>query len=164
MNTAADKDTAALLTILADETRGAAAAFTAGDLEAGSSMLKKAVHVRAMIAKIAAETAAETAAALAAPDFDSALAAFVVAAQEIADAADRSMVLSVAKGGRRYAKIMERGLGLHSAHRSVFCFVDKTNGDVLKAASWKAPAKHARGSIYKNNGRDAISAYGARYL
>jgi hypothetical protein len=47
----------------------------------------------------------------------------------------------------------------------VHSFVDKSNGDVLKAASWKAPAKHARGNIYAADfGKSAISAYGANYL
>ena len=49
--------------------------------------------------------------------------------------------------------------------RSVHCFVDMTNGDVLKAASWKAPAKHARGNIFKDdNGLGGVTAYGAKYL
>ena len=32
--------------------------------------------------------------------------------------------------------------------RSAFAFVDKKTGDVLKPASWSAPAKHARGNIF----------------
>ena len=43
--------------------------------------------------------------------------------------------------GRKYHKIiMECENGARSAH----AFVDKKNGDVYKAASWKAPAKHVR--------------------
>lgn len=35
---------------------------------------------------------------------------------------------------------------------SAFGFVDKTNGNVLKAAGWKAPAKNfARGNIFKED-------------
>ena len=59
--------------------------------------------------------------------------------------------------GRRYIKVV-RGSSVH-------CFVDTTNGDVLKAASWKAPAKHARGNIWNDdNGLGAVGVYGAHYL
>lgn len=32
--------------------------------------------------------------------------------------------------------------------RSVYCFVEKATGNILKAASWKAPAKGIRSSIF----------------
>lgn len=55
--------------------------------------------------------------------------------------------------GRHYIKIIE--------DRSAFAFIDRTNGDVLKAASWKAPAKHARGNIFdKHNGLALVDAHG----
>lgn len=64
--------------------------------------------------------------------------------------------------GRRYARIVKNE---SSSSRSVHCFVDLTNGDVLKSESWKKPAKHARGSIFSaKNGEEAITAYGAHYL
>jgi len=60
--------------------------------------------------------------------------------------------------GRRYFKLVERG------GESVYCFVDKTNGDVLKAASWSAPAKGARGNIFDSaNGLARMGPYGAAY-
>lgn len=60
--------------------------------------------------------------------------------------------------GRRYIKVVSnRSLG----GKSVYCFIDK-NGDILKSASWKAPAKGVRGNIYVPFG-DAIDLYGARY-
>ena len=31
----------------------------------------------------------------------------------------------------------------------IYGFIDATNGDLLKAATWRAPAKHARGNLYK---------------
>ena len=59
--------------------------------------------------------------------------------------------------GNRYVKVI-RGSGVH-------CFVDKTNGDVLKPASWKAPAKHARGNIFDvKNGLDWMGPHGPAYL
>lgn len=64
--------------------------------------------------------------------------------------------------GRRYVKITRTRDGKPT---SVFCFVDKTNGNVLKAAGWSAPAKHARGNIYSDrNGMEGIGAFGAHYL
>jgi hypothetical protein len=66
------------------------------------------------------------------------------------------------KAGRRYVKLIKSD-GFVST--GVYCFVDRTNGNILKAASWKAPAKHARGNIFNNdNGLGAMSPYGAAYL
>lgn len=46
-----------------------------------------------------------------------------------------------------------------------YCFVDKSNGDVLKCAGWKAPAKKARGNIYSpKGGLEGVNPYGANYL
>ena len=59
--------------------------------------------------------------------------------------------------GNRYVRVLRGG----SAH----CFVDKTNGDVLKPHNWKAPAKHARGNIYDaKNGLGWMGEYGPAYL
>jgi hypothetical protein len=59
--------------------------------------------------------------------------------------------------GTRYVKVI-RGTGVH-------CFVDKRNGDILKAASWKTPAKHARGNIFDSkNGLGWMGEYGPAYL
>ena len=59
------------------------------------------------------------------------------------------------KTGRKYIKIL-------SEHGGVYCFID-ANGDVLKAASWNAPAKHARGNIFEV-GKEGVDKYGAHYL
>ena len=59
--------------------------------------------------------------------------------------------------GRKYFKIINGD--------SVYCFVNKQNGDILKAASWAAPAKHARGNIFdEDTGLAAVGPYGANYL
>ena len=59
--------------------------------------------------------------------------------------------------GKRYIRVMRDG----SAH----CFVDKENGDILKAATWRAPAKHARGNIFDaDKGLKFIEPYGTAYL
>lgn len=63
--------------------------------------------------------------------------------------------------GRRYIKIIRKSGG----QRSVHCFLDRTNGNVLKSATWNSPAKHARGNIFaEDNGLDCMGPYGAAYL
>lgn len=69
--------------------------------------------------------------------------------------------------GKRYVKVVrclddQEGRPIE---RSAHAFVDTTNGDVLKPASWKAPAKHARGNIYdQHNGLGSMGVYGPAYL
>lgn len=63
--------------------------------------------------------------------------------------------------GGRYNKVIISTWG----SRSVHSFVDRISGDILKASSWTAPAKHARGNIFDaDSGRSALSAYGVKYL
>lgn len=67
--------------------------------------------------------------------------------------------------GRKYAKLIScdvRG-GVESA-QSVYCFVDLGTGDILKAATWRAPAKHARGNVLRADRMQSVTAYGANYL
>lgn len=64
--------------------------------------------------------------------------------------------------GRRYARIVVQSEGCND--RSVYCFVDLTNGNVLKSESWKKPAKHARGNIFDADPIKNIGPYGANYL
>lgn len=63
-----------------------------------------------------------------------------------------------------------------SVRQSIYCFVALEDfatkalgtvkkGDVLKPASYKAPAKHARGNIYApDNGLTTCNSYGPGYL
>ena len=58
----------------------------------------------------------------------------------------------VVKTGKRYYKIVQQEFETWEKSKyygqyrdgSVHCFVDKETGDVFKAASWSAPAKHIR--------------------
>ena len=56
--------------------------------------------------------------------------------------------------GQKYAKVIN--------NTSVWGFVDLSNGDLLKAASWRTPAKHSRGNIL--NGTAQYNVYGPAYL
>ena len=61
----------------------------------------------------------------------------------------------VVKTGKRYYKIVQQEFETWERSKyygqyrdgSVHCFVDKETGDVFKAASWSAPAKHIRFSF-----------------
>lgn len=103
-------------------------------------------------------------------NFNEKLAAFVAGAQKLVDAQyndpAKGMVfdrkLEIDPRGQRFIRIAvaERG-----QNRSVWCFVDTTNGDVLKPAGWKKPAKHARGNIFDEwNGLKQCTGYGPAYL
>jgi acyl-CoA-binding protein len=60
--------------------------------------------------------------------------------------------------GSKYAKVI--------ADRSVHTFIDLRNGNILKAASYAAPAKNGvRGNIFADDcGRSVITNFGAKYL
>ena len=52
-----------------------------------------------------------------------------------------------------------------TSSRSVFAFIDLATGDILKPASWKAPAKHARGNLFdESGGLKNVDSYGPAYL
>lgn len=76
--------------------------------------------------------------------------------------------------GPRYLKIVKT-----DSQTSVWAFIDRQNGDVLKPAGWKTPAKHARGNLLageivdqksgdrildSSRGRACLTAYGPNYL
>jgi len=47
--------------------------------------------------------------------------------------------------GIKYARIVQD-------NSCAWGFINLENGDLLRAASWKAPAKHARGNIFDEHG------------
>lgn len=68
-----------------------------------------------------------------------------------------------AQVGPKYVKIVEaRPSG---DQRSVHCFLERATGYILKSASWRAPAKGARGTVHTPTfGVEYMTVYGARYL
>lgn len=60
--------------------------------------------------------------------------------------------------GRRYAKV--------NSGNHVHTFIDMETGDILKAASWRAPAKNGvRGNIFADDcGMSVVDWHGAKYL
>jgi hypothetical protein len=63
--------------------------------------------------------------------------------------------------GRRYVRVVK----FNGCQKSVHCFVDSTNGDILKG-SWKAPvANGVRGNIYADDhGLSCVDWHGPKYL
>ncbi len=58
-----------------------------------------------------------------------------------------------------------RGQIKEETGKSAWAFIDMENGDVLKPAGCKKPAKHARGNLFdEHQGIEHISAYGPAYL
>ncbi len=101
------------------------------------------------------------------PEFDKAFDTWIKGAQKKIDDYYKKMkydnqnrTLSYTNGPKRIKIIQTNEAG----NTSVFAFIDKTTGDVLKPASWKAPAKGARGNIFdRDNGLGRITAYGPEY-
>ena len=69
----------------------------------------------------------------------------------------------VMKAGSKYTKIMTADKPDQDG-KSAYAFINNNTGDVLKAASWNAPAKHARGNINDASGLAACNKYGIVYL
>lgn len=69
-----------------------------------------------------------------------------------------------AKIGKKYAKIVKRDIfnGAVREGGSAYCFVEMETGNILKAASWAAPAKGVRGNIA--TGLKGLTPYGAIYF
>lgn len=59
--------------------------------------------------------------------------------------------------GTKYAKLVT----FDGTQRMVAAFVQRDTGEIFKPASWRAPAKHARGNIFsEHNGAEALSEDG----
>jgi len=66
--------------------------------------------------------------------------------------------------GPRYFRVMKlEGPAEKPISNSVYVFIDKSNGDILKAAGWKAPVKGARGNIFSGS-LDCLTHHGVVYL
>lgn len=61
--------------------------------------------------------------------------------------------------GIKYARIITES----GSSRSVHSFIDLKTGDVLKAESWKRPAKGVRSNLFDvNHGLGSVDSYGTR--
>lgn len=66
--------------------------------------------------------------------------------------------------GRKYARILHRGE--NESRPTVYCFVDMNTGDILKAASYRAPARNGvRGNIFADDfGISCCARHSLKYL
>ena len=65
------------------------------------------------------------------------------------------------KEGGKYYKVIKNEDARGRASSYVWFFVDKEEGNIWKAASWKAPAKNfPRGNILTDNAKDVIGIHG----
>lgn len=62
--------------------------------------------------------------------------------------------------GRKYARVTTKYVA--NSGKSAYAFVDMNTGDIYLPASWKAPAKHARGNIF--NDISCCGRFGVAYL
>ena len=79
--------------------------------------------------------------------------------------APKTLDLSL-KPGRKFVKVVEgtRVWGFVSLVDGQHCGAPIKVGDILKAASWRAPAKYSRGSIFDVNMHKSFSWTGPNYL
>jgi hypothetical protein len=96
--------------------------------------------------------------------FDHAFGQFVIAMQAMVNKymedefpTNPKKRLEVSEGGR-YVKI-----AVVDSQKSAWAFIDKSNGDVLKPASWAAPAKGARANIFNQATWKNVGVYGPAY-
>lgn len=101
------------------------------------------------------------------PQFDEAFEKFMKYAQDLIDKNNEENCPNIKttleySTGKKYVRVIIKD---NHGGQSVFCFVDKETGDVLKPDGWKKPAKHARGNIFTDDPAEyGITAYGPRYL
>lgn len=74
----------------------------------------------------------------------------VTSYEKFSSSGDVSQVSFTIEPGRKYLKVVADLRG----QRSVHCFVDGENGNVYKAASWKAPAKGFRYNLLSPESRE----------
>jgi len=105
--------------------------------------------------------------------FEDSLAGFLAAAQVKVDAGfndfpGQSGSIAVDNtNAPRYLRIVKTTyVNQNSNGRSAYCFIDKTTGNVYKAAGWSSPeTKNPRSNIYADDfGVSGVTEYGTVYL
>ena len=78
---------------------------------------------------------------------------------------DKTLDLSL-KPGRKFIKVVEgnRVWGFVAKVDGTHKGLPMAKGDILKAAGWRAPAKHSRGSIFDSEMHKSFSWTGPNYL
>ncbi len=65
------------------------------------------------------------------------------------------------EAGKKFIRVVKAD----GVQKSAYCFIEMDTGHILKADSWKRPAKGIRGSIFKDDfGLNSMTAYGTYYM
>ena len=101
-------------------------------------------------------------------DFDKKFDEFLEGCQKIVDEGMRNYSWEkklTAKKGSKYIKIWSEDVGKNMSNsRTVWGFVERSNGDILKPANWRGPAKGNRGNIFDEDPLLFIGHYGPAYM
>ena len=100
-------------------------------------------------------------------DFDKKFDEFLEGCQKIVDEGMRNYSWErklTARKGSKYIKIISDDVGKDSNSRTVWGFVNRSNGDILKPANWNRPAKNNRGNIFDEDPLLFIGQYGPAYM
>lgn len=101
------------------------------------------------------------------------VALFIVALQKLFDDAYADSPLTPPRAelmiGKKNIKVVRAEYDQHGVRytASVHCFIDIETGNILKAASWKVPAKGVRGNIFNDANYSVgkgVGQYGAVYF
>ena len=78
---------------------------------------------------------------------------------------NKKMDLSL-KPGRKFIKVVHNNSvwGFVAKVDGTHCGLPMLKGDILKAAGWRTPAKHSRGSIFDSEMHKSFSWTGPNYL
>ena len=101
--------------------------------------------------------------------FDKAMDSLLVKIQEAYDNWSRFNTKTLdlkLKPGRKFIKVVEgtRVWGFVAKVDGIHKGLPMLKGDILKAATWRAPAKHSRGSIFDKDMHESFSWTGPNYL
>ena len=70
---------------------------------------------------------------------------------------------TVMQGSKNLRIVTTHGGNNATGSRSVYCFVEKSTGNILKASGWKSPAKGARGNIFNKETYKNADCYGGAW-
>lgn len=101
-------------------------------------------------------------------NWDSKLAAFKASVEDLIEAYNKKNDFKrqfgskvVSEDAQKYTKVFVQE---PSGNKKIYCFIDRSNGDILKPATYTTPAKGPRGNLFdEHNGMKRMGPYGPEY-
>lgn len=101
-------------------------------------------------------------------NWDSKLASFKASVEDLIEAYNKKNDYKrqfgskvVSEDAQKYTKVFVQE---PQGNKKIYCFIDRSNGDILKPATYTTPAKGARGNIFdEHNGMKRMGPYGPEY-